>query len=178
MSSAKMHMKAITNAVEALGYVFTDEYFDFETIPVSGHDEVYRVEARTGELGSMSGSRVQKTKHFDIWVAFRLLKDGKKKEDFYDILDAKEDLEDTVLQATSLVLVQVEGNVMSAVKDEYIIVKLTGSLIYWRDLSPLQGVLLARPSTRGTDFTAMEEQDMQSIISHSTTLRWLPGPSR
>ncbi len=135
MSSAKTHIQAIITAVEALGYDFTDEFFDFETVPVSGDDEVYRIVAKTVETGSMSGSRVEKRKEFDIWVAFKLAPASDRKLDFYDVLDAKEDLEDAVLQATSAVQVGVVEDTMSAVISDYIIVKLTGELVYWRDLT-------------------------------------------
>jgi hypothetical protein len=135
MSSAKSHITSIITAVEALGYVFTDEYFDFETVPTSGDDEVYRIEAKTSELGGQTGSRVEKRKAFDIWIAFKLLTGSNRKQDFYDVLDAKEDLEDAVLQATSAVQVQVIEHTMSAVISDYIIVKLSGEVVYWRDLT-------------------------------------------
>lgn len=134
MSSAKTHMQDIITAIEALSYTFTDEYFDFDTVPVSGDDNVYRVEAQTKELGSLSGSRVEKPKGFDIWVAFKLASGSNRKQDFYDVLDAKEALEDDILQATN-VQVKIIENLMSAIKSDYIIVKLSGEVIYWRDLS-------------------------------------------
>jgi hypothetical protein len=135
MSSAKSHITSIITAVEALGYVFTDEFFDFDTVPTSGDDEVYRIEASTNELGGMSGSRVEKRKGFDIWVAFKLLTGSNRKQDFYDVLDAKEDLEDAVMQATSAVQVKVVEDTMSAIISDYIIVKLSGEVVYWRDLT-------------------------------------------
>jgi hypothetical protein len=128
-------MQDIITAVEALNYTFTDEFFDFETVPVSGSDKIYRMETRTGELGSLSGSRVEKPKAFDIWVAFKLASGSNRKQDFYNVLDAKEDLEDDVLQATTSVQVKIIENSMSAVISDYIIVKLSGEVIYWRDLT-------------------------------------------
>lgn len=135
MSSAKTHIQAIIGEVETLGYTFTDEFFDFETVPASGDDEVYRVEARTGEIDGMSANRVEKRKSFDIWIAFKLATGSNRQQDFYDVLDAKEDLEDAIIQATSSVQVRVVEDIMSAVISDYIIVKLSGELIYWRDLT-------------------------------------------
>lgn len=135
MSSAKTHMQDIITAVEALNYTFTDEFFDFDTVPASGDDNVYRIEAQTKELGSLSGSRVEKPKGFDIWLAYKLATGSNRKQDFYDVLDAKEALEDDILQATTSVQVKILENLMSAIKSDYIIVKLSGELIYWRDLT-------------------------------------------
>ena len=135
MSTAKTHIQDVITAVETLGYVFTDEFFDFETVPVSGADEVYRIEAKTSELGSLSGNRVEKKKSFDLWAAFKLAPASNRKLDFFDVLDAKEDLEDVVLKSTDSVQVRVIENSMSAVISDYIIVKLTGEIIYWRDLT-------------------------------------------
>jgi len=135
MSAAKTHIQSIVTAVESLGYVFTDEFFDFETVPVSGDDEVYRLQAGAGELGNSTGSRLEKQKSFDIWVAFKLLPASDRKLDFYDVLDAVEDLEDAILQADAAVEVRIVENTVSAVISDYIIVKLSGELIYWRDLT-------------------------------------------
>ncbi|MCP5046982.1 MAG: hypothetical protein GY940_07400 [bacterium] len=135
MSSAKTHMTDIVTAVEALGYVFTDEFFDFETVPASGDDEVYRLECKTAALGGMSGNRVEKTQEFTIWVAFKLAVASNRKQDFYDVLDAKEDLEDDVLQAPTDIQVTIVENIISPVISDYLIVKLTGQFLYWRDLT-------------------------------------------
>ncbi len=135
MSSAKTHMTKVITAIETLGYVFTDEFFDFETVPASGDDEVYRLEAKTGSMGSMSGSRVEKLKEFYVWIAFKLAPASDRKQDFYDVLDAKDDLEDEILNSTSEVQVTVTEDIMSAVISDYIIVKLTGQILYWRDLA-------------------------------------------
>ncbi len=134
MSSAMTHMTDILATVEELGYVFTDEYFDFNTVPDSGDDEIYRLECKTGALGSLSGSRVEKTKEFHLWIAFKLAPAGNRKQDFYDVLDAKEDLEDSILQATTTIRVTIGENRMSPIINDYVIVKLTGQLNYWRDL--------------------------------------------
>ena len=135
MSSAKTYMTQVISAIETLGYVFTDEFFDFETVPASGDDEVYRLEAKTAAMGSMSGSRVEKIKEFYVWVAFKLAVASDRKQDFYDVLDAKDDLEDDILNATSDVQITITENIMSGVISDYIIVKLTGQILYWRDLA-------------------------------------------
>ncbi len=134
MSSANTHMLAILNAVEGLGYTFTDEYFDFDTLPVSGDNNVYRVSAKTGPLGSMTGNRVEKTNGFEIHVAFKLQTSSDRKQDFYNVLDAKEALEDAIVLASSAVQVRIIENAMSGIKNDYILLKLTGDVIYWSDL--------------------------------------------
>ncbi len=135
MSSAKTHIQSIISAVENLGYTFTDEFFDFDNFPTSGDDEVYRIEAKTGEISGLSGSRVEKKKTFDIWIAFKLAAESNRKQDVYDVLDAKEALEDDIIQAISGIQVKILEDIMSPIKNDYILVKLTGELIYWRDLS-------------------------------------------
>jgi len=135
MSTAKTHIQDVVTAVETLGYIFTDEYFDLETVPVSGSDEIYRMEAKTIDMGSLSGSRVEKKKGFDLWIAFKLAPASNRQLDFYDVLDAKEDLEDAVLKSNSSVQVKVVENTMSPVVSDYIMVKLSGEIIYWRDLT-------------------------------------------
>ena len=135
MSSAKTYMQSIIAAVENEGYTFTDEFFDFDNVPTSGDDEVYRIEAKTGEISGLSGSRVEKRKAFDIWIAFKLASGSNRKQDTYDVLDAKEALEDDILQAISGIQVKILEDIMSPIKSDYILVKRTGELIYWRDLS-------------------------------------------
>ena len=149
MSTAKTHIQEVITEVETLGYVFTDEYFDFWTVPASGSDEIYRMEAKTHDMGSLSGNpvsgstdpvsgstdQVEKKKSFDLWVAFKLAPASNRKMDFYDVLDAKEDLEDAVLKSSSSVQVKVVENTMSPVIKDYIIVKLTGEIIYRRNLA-------------------------------------------
>jgi hypothetical protein len=135
MSSAKTHIQSIVSAVENLGYTFTDEFFDFDNFPTSGDDEVYRIEAKTGEISGLSGSRVEKKKTFDIRIAFKLAAESNRKQDVYDVLDAKEALEDDIIQAISGIQVKILEDIMSPIKNDYILVKLTGELIYWRDLS-------------------------------------------
>jgi hypothetical protein len=135
MSSAKTHIQSIVSAVENLGYTFTDEFFDFDNFPTSGDDEVYRIEAKTGEISGLSGSRVEKKKTFDTWIAFKLAAESNRKQDVYDVLEAKEALEDDIIQAISGIQVKILEDIMSPIKNDYILVKLTGELIYWRDLS-------------------------------------------
>ncbi|MCP5107853.1 MAG: hypothetical protein GY950_30980 [bacterium] len=135
MSAAKTHIQSIIGAVETLGYTFTDEYFDFDTVPASGDDDVYRVEGKTGEVGSISGNRVEKRKEFAFWFAFKLASGSNRKQDFYDVLDAQEDMEDEIFEALTGIQVKIIENIMSAIKSDYIIVKLTGEVIYWRDLT-------------------------------------------
>lgn len=134
MSSAKTYIQSIIGAVENLGYTFTDEFFDFDNFPTSGDDEVYRIEAKTGEISGLSGSRVEKKKIFDIWIAFKLAAESNRKQDVYDVLDAKEALEDDIIQAISGIQVKILEDIMSPIKNDYILVKLTGELIYWRDI--------------------------------------------
>lgn len=135
MSSAKIHIQGIIGAVENLGYTFTDEFFDFDSYPTSGDDKVYRLETQTGEITGLSGRRVEKKMNFDIWTAFKLDAAGNRKQDTYDVLDAREALEDDILQAVSDIQVKITQNVMSPIKNDYILVKLSGQLIYWRDVS-------------------------------------------
>jgi hypothetical protein len=135
MSSAKTHIQSIISAVENLGYTFTDEFFDFDNFPTSSDDEVYRIEAKTGESSGLSGNRVEKKKTFDIWIAFKLAPESNRKQDVYDVLDAKEALEDDVIQAISGIQVKIIEDIMSPIKNDYILIKLTGEFIYWRDLS-------------------------------------------
>jgi len=135
MSSAKTHIQSIVSAVENLGYTFTDEFFDFDNFPTSGDDEVYRIEAKTNEISGLSGNRVEKKKTFDIWFAFKLAAESNRQQDVYNVLDAKEALEDDIIQAISGIQVKILEDIMSPIKSDYILVKLTGELIYWRDLS-------------------------------------------
>lgn len=135
MSSAKTHIQSIVSAVEELGYTFTDEYFDFETTPASGNDKVYRLEAQTGEVTGLTGNRVEKRKNFDFWVAYKLQESSNRQQDVYNVLDAKETLEDDIFLALSGVQVRILQNIMSAIKNDYIIVKCSGQVIYWREIT-------------------------------------------
>lgn len=134
MSSAKTHIQSIIGAVENLGYTFTDEFFDFDNFPTSGDHKVYRIEAKTGEASGLSGSRLEKKKNVDIWIAFKLAAGSNRKQDVYDVLDAKEALEDDIIQAISAIQVKIIEDIMSPIKSDYILVKLSGELIYWRDI--------------------------------------------
>lgn len=135
MSSAKTYIQSIVGGIEALGYTFTDEFFDFDNFPTSGDDNVYRVEAKTGGVNGMAGSRVEKSKFFDFWFAFKLAAESNRKSDTYDVLDAKEAIEDKIFEVLAGVHVKIHENIMSAIKSDYILVKLTGEFIYWRDLT-------------------------------------------
>jgi hypothetical protein len=135
MSTAKTHIQAILAAVELLGYTFTDEYFDFDNFPTSGSDNVYRLETATGKISGLTGNRVEKRKKFDIWVAFKLAAASNRKQDVYDVIDAKEAMEDAVLDAVSGIQVNIDENVMSGIKNDYILTKLTGELVYWTDIN-------------------------------------------
>jgi len=129
-------MQTILNVVEDLGYQFTTEYFDFDIIPSSGEDNLYRVEAKTAMVSGLSRNRVEKRKQFDLWFAYKQYSTGNSALDFFDVLEAKEDLEDDLIKALKDSQVAIIENTMSAVREQYIIVKLTGAFIYWRDVTP------------------------------------------
>jgi hypothetical protein len=135
MSSAKTHIQSIINAVENLGYTYTDEFFDFNTYPTSGNNEIYRTETKTREAIGQPGKRVEKRKRFYIWVAFKLETGSDRKQDFYNAVDAVEDLEDQILQALIDIEVKFVENSQFAIKNDYIVVKLIGEFVYWRDLT-------------------------------------------
>lgn len=135
MSSAKTYIQSIVGGIEALGYTFTDEFFDFDNFPTSGDDDVYRIETRTGGVTGLSGSRVEKSKFFDIWFAFKLATGSDRKQDTYNVVDAKEAVEDKIFDVLTGVQVKIHENIQSAIKSDYILVKLTGEFIYWRDLT-------------------------------------------
>jgi hypothetical protein len=135
MSSAKTHIQSIVGGIETLGYTFTDEFFDFDSFPTSGNDNIYRIEAKTSGVTGMAGSRVEKSKFFDLWFAFKLETSSDRKQDTYDVLDAKEAIEDKIFEVLAGVHVKIQENIMSAIKSDYILVKLTGEFIYWRDLT-------------------------------------------
>lgn len=133
MGSAKTYIQTIITAVENLGYTFTDEFFDFDTVPSSSSDKIYRIEAMTREIGGLSGQRAEKKKGFDIWIAFKLASGSDRKQDFYNVLDAQEAIEDDILQSISDIQLKIITDIMSAIKSDYIIVKCSGEYIYWRD---------------------------------------------
>ncbi len=135
MSSAKTHIQSIINAVENLGYTYTDEYFDFNTYPTSGNNNIYRTETKTRETIGQPGKRVEKKKRFYIWVAFKLETGSNRKQDFYNVLDAVEDLEDQIMQALTDIEVKFVENSQFAIKNDYIVVKLIAEFVYWRDLT-------------------------------------------
>lgn len=135
MSSAKTHIQSIVTAVEGLGYTFTDEFFDFDTYPTSGSNNIYRLESQTIDITGLSGSRVEKRKNFDLYIAFKLQAASDRKQDTYNVLDAKEALEDAVFQALTGIQVRILENHMSPIKSDYILVKLTGQVTYWRDIT-------------------------------------------
>lgn len=134
-SSAKSYVETIVGVVETLGYSFTDEYFDVDAFPTSGDNKVYRLEAATELVSGMSGNRVEKRKAFDIWIAFKLSSTGDRKQETYNVLDAKEALEDEIFKALKGVQVNIVENTMSGIKSDYILVKLSGQVVYWRDLT-------------------------------------------
>lgn len=135
MSSAKSHIQTIVSTVETLGYTFTDEFFDMDNYPTSGSNKLYRIESKTAEVTGISGNRVEKRKEFTLWIAFKLVVASDRKQDTYNVVDAKETLEDDIFKAFSGVQVRLLENQQSAIKDDYILVKLTGDFIYWRDLT-------------------------------------------
>ncbi len=135
MSSTKTHIQSIVSVVEDLGYTFTDEYFDFETFPTSGDNEVYRVEVNTREVYDMSGNRAEKKKRFDLWIAFKLAVGSDRKQDIYNILDAEDELEDEIMQALSDAQLKIVENLMSGIQNDYVIIKLTGDIIFWGTLT-------------------------------------------
>lgn len=135
MSTAKSYIQTIVGVVETLGYTFTDEFFDFDNFPTSGNDNVYRLEATSEEVVGISGNRVEKKKTFKIWIAYKISTTGDRQQETYDVLDAKEALEDEIFKALSGVQVKIVKNIMSGIQNDYILVKLTGNFVYWRDLT-------------------------------------------
>jgi hypothetical protein len=135
MSSAKTHIQSILDAVDTLGYTFTDEFFDFDAYPTSGNDKIYRIETKTRETIDQSGKRVEKKKRFYIWVAFKLETGSNRKQDFLNVLDANEALEDEIIKSFTDMEIKYVGNSQFAIRSNYTVIKLVGEFVYWRDLT-------------------------------------------
>jgi hypothetical protein len=135
MAKATDFLKIVTDNIEALGYKYSREVFDFETVPTSRIDKCYRFELNTDDIEDLSGHKVDKTKALDIWLAFKMKasKDIVKTE-LMNIYDFQEELEDELLT-----LLDIDSNVSTSLtsqflEDQYLIIQLQLIYTYRRDL--------------------------------------------
>lgn len=129
MSETKGYLGQIVTKVDTLGYTFTDEFFNFDTVPASGTDNLYRAIVDTMDVEGYAGQRIEKSKRFTLWFA---VKPGgaDKKAKFYGVLDKIDAIEDALLSTMSNVQLNVNSVHMSPLKSSYVIFKVKGEVIY------------------------------------------------
>ncbi len=135
MSDTRTHVEAIMTAVEGLGYSLSDDQFDFDAVPSSKMDKVYRLEVGTGEITDVSGRRVEKRKTVDLWAAFKLTAKGDRKDTFLDVLDAQEAVEDELMDTLTTLPLKVDDGALAEYVQNYIVLHVAFTFTYWRDLT-------------------------------------------
>jgi len=135
MAKATDYLKIVTNNIETLGYKYTKEVFDFETVPNSRINKCYRFELNTSEIEELSGNSVDKTKTLDIWFAFKMKasKDNVKTE-LINIYDLQEDVEDELLKSLHIDSIVPVSLTSQLFEDLYLVIQLQIIYTYRRDL--------------------------------------------
>ena len=134
MMDGKDQVEAFMTAIEALGYTISGDMFDFESVPTSKMDKVYRIEINTDRIEDVSGRRVNKYKTLEVWLAYKMTAMGNRKSAFLTMLGYIDAAEDALLQAISLPS-EVSAGVISKYVQNFIVVHLTVPFFYWRDLT-------------------------------------------
>lgn len=135
MSDTRTHIEALMTAVEALGYSLSDDQFDFEAVPSSKMNKIYRLEVGTPEVIEVSGNRVEKRKGVDLWAAYRVTAKGDRKDAFLDVLDYQEAIEDAVLGAITTQPLNIDESSLAKYVENYIILHVSFTFTLWRDLT-------------------------------------------
>jgi hypothetical protein len=132
--TARSQVELLMNTVDGLGYKLSDDQFDFDAVPSSKMDKAYRAEVNTGKIVECSGGRVEKEKIVEFWLAYKITARGDRKTAFLDVLDDQDDIEDALLES----LVNLPSNIttvgMSKYVQNYLILHMTFTFTYWRDL--------------------------------------------
>ncbi len=129
MSETKGYLGQIITSIDTLGYTFTDEFFNFENVPASGSDNLYRAIVDTMDVAGYAGQRIEKSKRFTLWFAVKP-SGADKKAQFYGVLDKVDGIEDALLTSMSNVQLNVNSVHMSPLKSGYVVLKVKGEVIY------------------------------------------------
>jgi hypothetical protein len=131
--SIKTHLETIMDSIEAQGYIFTNEVFDFDSVPASIMNKAYRITVETEPILEEVG-RVQKHKRVSVWLAYRFGPKGTRAK-FLDIVDHQDTMEDDIIAAIAGFPTEITGLDMDqAFNGDYIIYKITATLTYWRNI--------------------------------------------
>lgn len=134
MSDQKTIVGTVLTAIDGLGYVLSNDNFDFEGVPSSIQDKAYRYEIITNNILELSGNRIEKNKTLDLWVVYRLTAGGDRRAAVLTMLGNVEAIEDqlmkTLLSLPSLVM---KTN-MSKYVNDYVVFNIGFDFTYWRDL--------------------------------------------
>lgn len=140
MGNIKTIVEAVEARMVALGYVQTEEVFDFDAIPDSIIDNSFRIEVSNVENEYHSGNISQTVDDIEIWIAFK--EKRKPRTQWKSALDARETIEVdlinhasiTGLSSDPLLTMDKEASVEKYLAD-YLILKLVFSCDYVRDIS-------------------------------------------
>ncbi len=135
MSAQATHVEAVLDVLEGLGYKISRDIFGFEEVPSSVMDKAYRWEITTNDVRELSGSRVEKDKMLNVWVAYKVTAKGNTRTDTLGMLSSIEAVEDALLGA----LVNLPGMVMQSSMSRYVanyaVFNVSFDFTYWRDLT-------------------------------------------
>jgi acyl-CoA-binding protein len=135
MSAQATHVEAVLDVLEGLGYKISSDIFGFEEVPSSVMDKAYRWEVTTNAVRELSGSRVEKDKTLNLWVAYKVTAKGNTRTDTLGMLSSIEAVEDALLGA----LVNLPGMVMQSAMSRYVanyaVFNVSFDFTYWRDLT-------------------------------------------
>jgi len=134
MSSQSTHVGSVITAIDALGYKLSGDMFDFDAVPSSVANKAYRWEISTDEVRELSGSRVEKDKTLELWMAYSLTAGGDRKVAVMAMLDLIETVEDTLLNTLTTIPNIVLKTTMSKVVENYIVFNVGLSFTYWREI--------------------------------------------
>jgi len=136
MALATDFLSVVIADIEALGYKFTNEIFNFETVPSSRLNKAYRFELNTESIEALSGKNVDKTKRLDMFFAFRTKASRDNfKDELIEIYDLQESIEDTLLNSLVNIESMVPDSVQSELVENYLIIQVGFTYTYKRSLA-------------------------------------------
>ena len=132
--SIKTHLTTICDSLEALGYKWTKEVFDFDSVPASVMDKAYRVIVNTDGVIEQVG-RVEKMKGLEIWLAYKFTATPTRAK-YLNIVDSQDTVEDDILTAVSGFPTEIKSlDTEQAFEGNYIVFQVSVSFTYWRDVN-------------------------------------------
>lgn len=140
MGSIKDIVEAVEARMVALGYLQTEEVFDFDAVPDAVINKSFRTTVSNIENEYHSGNISRTVDEIEIWIAFKELR--KPRSQWKVALDARETIEVDLINHASisslgsdpLLIMDREASVEKYLAD-YLILKLVFSCDYIRDIS-------------------------------------------